>query len=104
MGVGRKFHSKALTRLEHLKQVAITEEDFLLANELKQTIQKVNELEIKKASAVRREDFLLAMEIKKQITQLTAQIPASASLSQETKEECDQANQNFNKNFDSFPN
>merc|ERR1712224_528427 len=66
-----KFQSEILTRLDRLKQAAIVKEDFLLANSLKEKMEKVNDLERKKAAAVRTEDFLLAMDIKKQITQLS---------------------------------
>lgn len=79
--------SENLIVLEKLKRAAVLEENFLLANELKQKMEKMNDLEIKKAAAVRKEDFLLAMEIKKQITQL---LPStSTSICQETKQNCD---------------
>ena len=56
--------------LERLKQAAIAKENYLVANELKQQMEKLNNLERKKAAAVRKEDFLLALEIKKEITDL----------------------------------
>jgi len=63
--------SDNLKHLEGLKRAAIMSEDFLLANELKQRIQKVSDLELEKTAAVRKEDFLRAMNIKKQIDELT---------------------------------
>jgi len=90
-----KFRSEVLVQLERLKQAAITKEDYLLANSLKEKMEKVDELEMKKAAAVRTEDFLLAMDIKKQITQLTASTPVC----QETNQECEELN-----NFSLFHN
>jgi len=80
--------SENLMCLEKLKRAAVLEENFLLANELKQKMEKMNDLEIKKAAAVRKEDFLLAMEIKKQITQLLPSTCTSTSIYPETKQDC----------------
>jgi len=87
----RASKSGNLTHLERLKQAAVLNEDFLLANELKQHIEKLNDLELKKADAVRKEDFLVAMDIKKQISQLindnSSSTSASASAQSETKQQ-----------------
>merc|ERR1712032_688728 len=90
-----KLRSEVLVQLDQLKQAAIAKEDFLLANSLKEKMDKLNELEIKKAAAVRTEDFLLAMDIKKQINELTV----STLTCQETKQECEDLN-----NFSLFEN
>merc|ERR1712110_1121630 len=75
-----KFESDNMMQLERLKQAAIAKENYLLANELKQRMEKVNNLERKKAAAVREEDFLLAMEIKKEITNLLTMAPPPMAL------------------------
>jgi len=74
----QKFESDNMMQLERLKQAAIAKENYLLANELKQRMEKVNNLERKKAVAVREEDFLLAMGIKKEITNLLTMAPPMA--------------------------
>ena len=81
----RASKSSNLIHLERLKQAAVLNEDFLLANELKQHIEKLNDLELKKADAVRKEDFLVAMDIKKQISQLINNNSSSASVSAESE-------------------
>lgn len=71
-GVPRKPRpSAAVQQLQALKQAAVAQENFLMAADLKQQIQKVVELEVKKTAAVNKEDFLAAMQIKKQIEELT---------------------------------
>ena len=59
-------------------------EDFLFANELKQRIKKVGDLELEKTAAVREEDFLRAMNIKTQIDELT-NAPTSSAIKQEVE-------------------
>jgi hypothetical protein len=81
----RASKSGNLTHLERLKQAAVLNEDFLLANKLKQQIEKLNDLELKKADAVRKEDFLVAMDIKKQISQLINDNSSSTSASAESE-------------------
>lgn len=76
-----------MMELERLKQAAIAKENYLVANELKQLMEKLNNLERKKAAAVRKEDFLLALEIKKEITDLLATTPPCDSIGAETKQE-----------------
>lgn len=66
----RTNKSDNLIHLQRLKQAAVLNEDFLLANRLKQQIKELNHLEIQKADAVRKEDFLVAMDIKERISQL----------------------------------
>jgi len=85
----RTNKSSNLIHLEQLKQDAVLSEDFLLANQLKLKIEKLNDLEIKKADAVRKEDFLAAMDIKKQISQLLNDNSSSESMpaEQETKQQ-----------------
>jgi len=99
----RTNKSDNLINLERLKQAAVLEENFLLANELKQQVEKLNYLEIKKADAVRNEDFLAAMDIKKQISQL---INGSSSLStsdSETKQAFDdRSSETCDKSCDRF--
>lgn len=76
--------SDNLRHLEGLKRAAIMREDFLLANELKQRIKKVGDLELEKTAAVREEDFLRAMNIKTQIDELT-NAPTSSAIKQEVE-------------------
>lgn len=83
-----KFESENMMELERLKQAAIAKENYLLANELKQRMEKLNNLERKKAVAVRQEDFLGALEIKKQIDDLLTMGTPCDPIGAETKQEC----------------
>lgn len=62
-----------LEQLECLKRAAVAQEDFIVAEQIKQRIlkvKKITELQNQKQAAVGEEDFMLAMQLKQQIEEL----------------------------------
>lgn len=62
-----------LEQLECLKRAAVAQEDFLVAEQIKQRIakvKKITELQNQKQAAVGEEDFILAMQLKQRIEEL----------------------------------